>query len=111
MDGGRILRALLTRKMDFVRATDVSVRVARVVAIAFGLYGLLGGAYQLLLLAPFLWMMGTREQMLARVMADRYAYGRDGYVERTPQWNAPRAQAPRRFTIVQRGGRLVIEEV
>ena len=40
MDGGRILRALLTRKMDFVRATDVSVRVARVVAIAFGVFGL-----------------------------------------------------------------------
>ena len=33
MDGGRILRALLTRKMDFVRATDVSVKVARVVAV------------------------------------------------------------------------------
>ena len=110
MDGGRILRALLTRKMDFVRATDVSVKVARVVAIAFGVYGLVFGAYQLLFLAPFLWLMGTREQLLARAMADRYAYGRDGYVERTQRWE-PRAEAPRRFTIVQRGGRLVIEEV
>lgn len=113
MDGGRILRALLTRKMDFVRATDVSVKVARVVAVLFGLYGLLGGAYQLLFLAPFLWLMGTREQMLARMMADRYAYSRDGYVERTQRWDDPRYQPsqPRRFTIVQRGGRLVIEEI
>lgn len=132
MDGGRILRALLTRKMDFVRATDVAVRVARFVAVAFALYGLFAGAYQLLVLAPFLWLMGTREQMLARMMADRYAYTRDGYAERTQRWDDPRtarwtdANAPRgfgsgfgggpapqlrRFTIVQRGGRLVIEEV
>src|SRR5262245_34690680 len=54
MDGGRILRALLSRRMDFVRATDVSVTVARVVAIAFGIVGLFGGPFQLLLLAPFL---------------------------------------------------------
>ena len=30
--------------------------------------------------------MGTREQMLARMMADRYAYASDGYVERTAHW-------------------------
>jgi len=113
MDGGRILRALLTRKMDFVRATDVSVTVARVVAVAFGIVGLMG-AYQLLVLAPFLWIMGTREQMLARMMADRYAYANDGYVERTAHWGDDvRHAAPqlRRFTIRQRGGRLVIEEI
>src|SRR5262245_65827949 len=72
MDGGRILRALLTRKMDFVRATDVAVDVARVAAVGFVLWGL-AGAYQLLLLAPLLWMMGTREKQLARAMANRYA--------------------------------------
>lgn len=116
MDGGRILRALLTRKMDFVRATDVAVKVARVAAIAFAVIGLTIGAWQLVLLAPFLWLMSTREQMLARMMADRYAYGRDGYVERTQRWNdaddryAPQPQL-RRFTIRQRGGRLVIEEL
>ena len=43
MDGGRILRAVLTRKMDFVRATDVSVKVARVAAVAFVLFGLAYG--------------------------------------------------------------------
>jgi Zn-dependent protease len=118
MDGGRILRALLTRKMDFVRATDVAVKVARVVAVAFGLIGLTTGAYQLLLLAPFLWLMGSREQVLARMMADRYAYGRDGYVERTARWgedrwgdDRPAAPQLRRFTVRQRGGRLVIEEL
>src|SRR4051812_36546384 len=113
MDGGRMLRALLTRKMDFVRATDVAVKVARVVAVAFGIFGLTTGAYQLVLLAPFLWMMGTREQFVARAMADRYAYGPDGYVARTSRWDgASRSAQPRRgFTIRQRDGRFVIEEI
>ncbi len=85
MDGGRILRALLTRKYDFVRATDVAVTVSRVVAVAFAVVGL-AGWYQLLLLAPLLWIMGTREQLLARAMADVYLYDQDGYVQRTPSY-------------------------
>jgi stage IV sporulation protein FB len=77
MDGGRILRAVLTRRMDFVRATDAAVDVARVVAIGFGVVGLALGWLQLLVLAPLLWIMGTRERMLARTMVDRYAgFGR-----------------------------------
>jgi len=118
MDGGRILRALLTRKMDFVRATDVAVTVSRVAAIAFAILGIMG-AYQLLVLAPFLWILGTRERMLARMMADQYAYTRDGYRQR--YFHEPEVlprdvfggQGPvlRRFTIRQRNGRFVIEEV
>lgn len=126
MDGGRILRALLTRRMDFVRATDVSVTVARVVAIGFAIVGLMG-PFQLLILAPYLWLMGTQERMLARMMADRYVHTRDGYRERRygdvevlPRDFDPRTDrapagfhgpAMRRFTIRQRGGRLVIEEI
>ncbi|HEY5948632.1 MAG TPA: M50 family metallopeptidase [Kofleriaceae bacterium] len=114
MDGGRILRALLTRRMDFVRATDAAVTVARVVAIGFAIVGLMG-PFQLLILAPYLWMMGTQERALARMMADRYVNTRDGYRERRvgdvevmPRHGAP---ALRQFTIRQRGGRLVIEEI
>ena len=119
MDGGRILRALLTRRMDFVSATDASVTVARVVAIAFAIIGLTG-PFQLLVLAPYLWMMGTQERMLARMMADRYVNTSDGYRERRhgdvevlPRNFAGRGYEPsvRRFTIRQRGGRLVIEEL
>jgi Zn-dependent protease len=119
MDGGRILRALLTRKMDFVRATDVAVTVSRVTAIGFGVLGLMG-AYQLLVLAPFLWILGTRERMLARTMADQYAYTPDGYRQRAydeprvmPRSPLPRSHGSslRRFTIRQRDGRLVIEEL
>jgi len=44
------------------------------------------------------------------MMADQYAYTRDGYVERTPHYRYEEPQM-RRFTIRQRGGRLVIEEL
>jgi Zn-dependent protease len=107
MDGGRMLRALLTRKYDFVRATDIAVDVSRVAAVAFAIIGLMG-AYQLLVLAPFLWFMGTRERMLARMMADQYAYTSDGYRQR--YYHEPEQPHMRRFTIVQRNGRFVIEE-
>jgi len=128
MDGGRILRALLARKMDFVRATDVSVQVARVVAVGFGIVGLMG-AYQLLVLAPFLWMMGTRERILARTMADHFTgYGRGGvgvFRRGAGPFDRPGGRAGgfgretrgsgdadpqvRRFAIRRVGGRMVIE--
>ena len=134
MDGGRILRALLTRRMDFVRATDIAVDVSRVAAIAFGILGLLG-QFQLLVLAPLLWMMGTRERMLARSMADHYVgHGRGGadvFRRGAGPFDRPSffrggdrfdrgerggfARDPdagptvRRFTVRQVGGRLVIE--
>ena len=66
MDGGRILRALLVPRLGHVRATDAAVVVAQGTAIVFGIVGLFG-AFQLLLLAPFLWMMASRERMIARM--------------------------------------------
>jgi Zn-dependent protease len=89
MDGGRILRAALARRMSFFRATEISVKVARVAAVGFALFGLAYGWYQLALLAPFLWIMTTREQMVARMSE----------------------MQNRRFTIAQRNGRFVIEEL
>ncbi|MDB4959428.1 MAG: peptidase [Myxococcales bacterium] len=115
MDGGRILRALLSRKMDFVRATDVSVQIARVVAVGFAILGLMG-AYQLLFLAPFLWIMGSRERILARMMANEYTAGYRGFARGGVEvlgrnaWD-DRGATGRRFTIRQRNGRFVIEEL
>lgn len=77
MDGGRILRAVLSRRLGFVRATDVSVTVARVVAVALVAIGLATSSYQLLLLAPFLWILGTQERALARHLG--------GYPRRAPR--------------------------
>jgi Zn-dependent protease len=117
MDGGRILRALLTRKLDFVRATDIAVGVSRAFAIGFAIAGVMG-SFQLLLLAPFLWMLGSQEKRLARQMASRYRYDASGYAQRggaEPEvfprgWSGPRG-AVGRFVIRERGGRLVVEIV
>src|SRR4029079_16932323 len=71
--GGRILRALLTRRMSFVRATDIAVTVSRVAAVGFVIAGLMYGWLQLIVLAPFLWLLGTRERMVAHAMGGDYA--------------------------------------
>lgn len=79
MDGGRILRALLTRKYEFVRATEVAVRVARGFALMLGLYGLFSLQIYLCLLAVVLWLMSSAELRMARFMGHHYAYDRNGY--------------------------------
>ena len=98
--------------------------MARVFTIGFAVIGLAFGMFQLLLLAPFLWMMTSAEQRAAH--ATHHAYGDvvEVYDDQpaTRGWGSPfdpRAQPPdpftrpalRRFTIVNRGGRLVIEEI
>ena len=66
MDGGRILRAILSRRMGFVRATEVSVTVARVFAVALGVYGVVTVQLYLVLLAVVLWVMTSAERFAAR---------------------------------------------
>lgn len=100
MDGGRILRALLSARMSFVRATDVSVTVSRVFAIAFAAYGLWTGAFQLVVLAPLLWIMGNRERLLART---------GGYAPAGVGRFHGDGSAPRGFTVRRVGNRLVVE--
>ncbi|MDX2092104.1 MAG: site-2 protease family protein [Kofleriaceae bacterium] len=120
MDGGRILRAVLAKRTSFVHATDQAITVARVVSIGFGILGLWTGAYQLLLLAPFLWLMGSRERIMARMIQDRYGGypgGGGGHhveVMRDGDGGWPFGRGGggggfRRFTVVRRNGRVVIE--
>ena len=94
MDGGRILRALLTRRMSFIAATDAAVYVSRIAAISFGVFGLAFGVFQLIVLAPFLWMMGTREALIARMTQAPYGGG-----------------GTQRVVVRNVGGRLVIEAI
>lgn len=81
MDGGRVLRALLSFRTGYAQATDQAVAVARVLAIGFAIVGLTTSALQLVVLAPMLWMMGTRERQLARAVAHRFVRTPRGYRE------------------------------
>ena len=69
MDGGRILRALLQRRLGHLRATEVAVVIARGFAVAIGLYGLVTLTLYLVLLAVLLWMMSGAEMQVARAVA------------------------------------------
>lgn len=65
MDGGRILRAALSTRLGYVRATHVAVAVARVFLVAFAILGIALGSLQLVVLAGVLWFMTSAEQRRA----------------------------------------------
>ncbi len=61
MDGGRVLRALLAMRMPYVRATRTAARVGQLIALAGGIYGLLGHDTWLLLIAAFVFLAAGAE--------------------------------------------------
>ena len=68
MDGGRILRAWLARKRDWVDATELAVHIGRAFAlgmIVFG-YWLTGGCI-MPLIGAWVWWMGARELWYVRM--------------------------------------------
>lgn len=117
MDGGRVLRAALTRRMSFFKATDLAVKVARVFAVALGVYGLATAQLYLIFLAVVLWLMGSAERRAARVFGYRDGPARAEVMPRGFNPLVPffvddlRQHAPRRVTVHRRGDQILIEVV
>jgi Zn-dependent protease len=67
MDGGRVLRAYLARRGDWLGATERAVSIGRGFAFVLGFGGLFTGNFSLPFIAVFLWLMGQRELFSMRV--------------------------------------------
>jgi Zn-dependent protease len=68
MDGGRVVRALLSGWLGRLRATEIASQLGQALAIAFGIYCLMHGAFLQALLALF--VFGAARMELAHVTAE-----------------------------------------
>ncbi|MGD9885137.1 MAG: site-2 protease family protein [Reyranella sp.] len=66
MDGGRVLKALLSLRMDKVRATRVSVQIGQAIAFGLGFLGLFGNP-MLLFIALFIFLAASHEGYAAEL--------------------------------------------
>lgn len=67
MDGGRVLRAILATRLDYVRATQIAAGVGQVIAVLFAVYGIQAHSLTLPLVALFVFLAAGQESSMAQM--------------------------------------------
>ena len=76
MDGGRVLRALLSTRTTRLRATEIAVKVGTAVAVGLLMLGVLRGPFSLVVVAVVVWALGQAELGGMRFAAARREFER-----------------------------------
>jgi hypothetical protein len=89
MDGGRVLRAVLSGWLGRARATSIAANIGRALAIVFGVYAIFHSPLNLLhvALAAFVYLIAGSEE--ARVLAEERRRSFDSGAQDQGIWTAP----------------------